>query len=188
MKSRCWVIGLIAIALSLGYLAREESTAQTLEQELERPAWGREIPADQRFVLIFDNSAVWDRETDLIWERQPDPLLRTWVEAQEFCTTRSLGNRLGWRLPRIQELASLVDTRRSSPALPPGHPFLGIQPSTSYWSATASLRDINSAWTITFFDSGTFFVGGGPLPSPAIVSTNRGAWCVRSFIPGADSQ
>ena len=188
MKSLYSILGVIVIVVSLGYFARGESTAQTLEQELSRPAWGRTLAADQRFVLLFDDDAVWDRETDLIWEREPDPLLRIWIDAQAFCNMRSLGNRIGWRLPRIQELASLADTGRSNPALPSGHPFRRIDTSTGYWSATTSARDLNSAWVMAFFDSGSFFVRGGPLPSPAVVSTNRGVWCVRSFIPGTDAQ
>ena len=35
----------------------------------------------------------------------------------------------------FEELASLVDAKQRNPALPPGHPFQGVQ-NTSYWSAT----------------------------------------------------
>ena len=38
------------------------------------------------------------------------------------------GNRKGWRLPTVEELASLV-------YLPSGHPFINVQ-SGAYWSST----------------------------------------------------
>ena len=64
--------------------------------------------------------AVLDRETGLVWERSPSMELTTWhvahVRCNEFVT---LGSRLGWRLPTVNELASLVDPGRSDPAFLP---------------------------------------------------------------------
>ena len=186
MKNVYAILGAIVIAVFVGHLTAGKSSGQGIVAEV--PPWGRNIPPDQRFILLFGDTAVLDRETDLVWEREPDAFPRTWFDAQSLCNTRKLGNRLGWRLPRIQELASLVDTSNSNTALPAGHPFLGVDASTAYWSATTSARNIDSAWEMTFSASSFFFGSGGPLPTPTPRNTSRGVWCVRSSIPGTDAQ
>jgi hypothetical protein len=59
--------------------------------------------------------------------------------AQSHCNTLKTGGRLGWRLPTLQELASLVDPSVPfpGPTRPAGHPFSNVQ-SGNYWSATAN--------------------------------------------------
>ncbi|HEY7715223.1 MAG TPA: DUF1566 domain-containing protein [Candidatus Binatia bacterium] len=185
MKYLYTVLGAIVIAFCTEQLMVRESLGQST---VDGPPWGRDIPADSRFVLIFNTAAVLDRETDLIWERKPDPFPRTWFDAQALCNTRILGNRMGWRLPRIQELASLVNTSNADPALPDVHPFLDVASTIGYWSATSSATDINSAWIMTFSGAGAFFAGGGALPTPADRNTSKGVWCVRTDIPGTDAQ
>jgi len=88
-----------------------------------------------------------------------------------------MGNRKGWRLPTIQELASLVDSTRSNPALPAGHPFSNVQ-SFYYWSATTNAADASGAW-------GVFFGDGSVLPLTK--SSTIRAWCVRGG-QGVDPQ
>ncbi|MBI4007667.1 MAG: DUF1566 domain-containing protein [Planctomycetes bacterium] len=116
------------------------------------PAWHEKLDATHRFFnrfeLVLDGAAVLDKETGLVWERYPEPQAFTWNLAVWYCYDRTIGGRKGWRLPTIEELASLVDESREVysgkeeeweegkiPALPPGHPFIGVQPGF-YWSAT----------------------------------------------------
>ena len=37
------------------------------------PSWDQQIPAGQRFIVLsnWNNAAVLDRETGLVWERSP---------------------------------------------------------------------------------------------------------------------
>ncbi len=61
------------------------------------------------------------------------------------CTTRTTGNRKGWRLPSVHELASLIDSNNLSgnPDLPPGHPFTNVQGEPEiYWSATTAAEPL----------------------------------------------
>jgi hypothetical protein len=62
-----------------------------------------------------------------------------------------VGGRKGWRLPTIEELASLVDTSQSNPALPAGHPFTGVQ-SYYYWSSSTYAGGTSNAWVVKFND------------------------------------
>ncbi|MFO1421387.1 MAG: DUF1566 domain-containing protein [Candidatus Competibacteraceae bacterium] len=50
-----------------------------------------------------------------------------------------------WRLPNVNEWQSLVDYTRSNPALPAGHPFVGVQ-SNYYWSSTTYASGPSGAW------------------------------------------
>src|SRR4051812_39862727 len=80
------------------------------------PAWDETLPASTRFIVLtnMNSQAVLDRETGLVWERTPDltlptGLTRKWVDAHVICNIKTVGNRQGWRLPTVHELASLID-------------------------------------------------------------------------------
>lgn len=122
-----------------------------------QPAWNRIIAGPQRFEGALDPTlaaAVLDKETGLVWAKAPDYKGATWFGALEFCATLSLGGRSGWRLPTIEELASLVDPKNNRPALPVGHPFtLPVAPPYDseaiipeyYWSSSTYFVDNNNA-------------------------------------------
>ena len=140
------------------------------------PAWSQKLPAEQRFVLVFDGEAVLDKETGLVWERFVNPTAVTfsWYDAFYICANLDLGGRKGWHLPSIEQLASLVDKSApdGSPQLPPGHPFTIImQGLGGYWSATSYAVDSTSA-LIMGFNQGNVVIQNKNLL--------RQVWCVRS--------
>lgn len=115
-------------------------------------SWDEIIPdGGKRFKVLkaFNDEAVLDKETQLVWERSAAfGTPTTWVEAQSHCATRVVGGRMGWRLPTIEELTSLIDP--SAPEvgakLPPGHPFnVGT---TNYWSSTTRAGNPDVAWFV----------------------------------------
>jgi hypothetical protein len=124
--------------------------------------WDRQINHPTRFKVLadFGGSAVLDKETGLVWERSPGSDQFEWITAQAHCNLKNVGDRKGWRLPAIQELASLVDPTIAppGPTLPPGHPFTNIQTlgtgaplsSSAYWSANTWSADPTVAWDVTF--------------------------------------
>jgi hypothetical protein len=99
--------------------------------------WHKAHPATQRFAMLsaFNNDAVLDKTTGLVWEKSPQTTTVTWNEARTKCVNKAVGGQKGWRLPSPVELRSLVGPIRglSRPILPPSHPFLNVQV-TSYWS------------------------------------------------------
>ena len=115
-------------------------------------AWNRIIPGAERFVNSLDGTAVLDRETGLVWAKSPVFEKTTWYGALDYCANLTLGKRKGWRLPAIEELASLVDPANHDPALPSGHPFINIQ-SSYYWSSTTYVVDDRNA-LIVFMRNG----------------------------------
>jgi len=90
----------------------------------------------------FGGAAVLDKETGLVWERSPSTGWQNWNSAQAYCNVSAVGGRKGWRLPTLQELASLVDPTQFNPALPLNHPFQDVTP-LFYWSATT--YDLNAS-------------------------------------------
>jgi hypothetical protein len=110
---------------------------------------------------------VLDKETGLVWERNPDIITRGWVPAGSHCYRREVANRKGWRLPTIEELASLADNDNSDPALPTDHPFSNVQAS-NYWSITTTPG--GSGYAVAFLDGDVDGFGK---------SSTFYAWCVR---------
>ena len=158
--------------------------ALALADEDHGTAWDQKINSRHRFKVLsqFDGAAVLDKETGRVWEQSPSISRFTWNDAQAsfHCNNLSVGNRKGWQLPTIQELASLVDgnsTNTSSPRLPSGHPFQHVE-SSFYWSATTLAFDTSLAWGVLFSDGGVSAVG----------KTNGSfVWCVRGG-QGVDPQ
>jgi hypothetical protein len=166
--------GLGAIAVGLSAMLAAPASAQLSTSAngpyYATPSWDQKL-ATNRFVILLNwsSEAVLDRETGLVWERSPDTTQRDWQVAQFHCNDRSVGGRKGWRLPGVQELASLMDPVVSpGPKLPAGHPFLNVQ--SAYWSATTSDSVATSAWFARFSDGDIFVIGK---------SNQIYVWCVR---------
>lgn len=115
------------------------------------PPWSQKLPAEERFVLVLDGEAVLDKETGLVWEKSPSTTTYDWIHAHFHCSQLKIGNREGWHLPTIEQLASLVDQTNRNPALPTGHPFTNVQ-SNLYWSATTIPNSATVAWDVNFSD------------------------------------
>ena len=117
---------------------------------------------DPRFTVTGE--VVRDRLTGLAWARRADPGGEpvAWQEALDRVSAWNDEHgtaQLVWRLPTINELASLVDCDAHSPALPAGHPFIGLQ--DGYWSATTSFFECDWAWVL-YLDKGACGVGHKP--------------------------
>ena len=144
------------------------------------PAWAQKLACTTaancpRFIVLTDwnSEAVLDRETGLVWEKSPSTTDVRWHIARVECARRMTGGRQGWRLPSFAELASLLDPSNRAPALPSGHPFIGVQsgPLDVYWSATTSADNADSAW-------GVVFVGVGGVSTFRKLEQFK-MWCVR---------
>jgi hypothetical protein len=187
MRKLRLVIPLLAIALSFATNAAAQNGPY-----YATPSWDQKIQCDTsatcpRFIVLanWNNEAVLDRETGLVWEKSPtgppaSPGSAPWDAALFSCLhNKVVGNRLGWRLPTIQELASLIDPSVAAPGptLPAGHPFVLL--GAVYWSATTVVDDANSAYSAAF--NGSNHVDFGPKFGALFV------WCVRGG-QGLDAQ
>jgi hypothetical protein len=134
------------------------------------------LPSAERFTLLqsFNNQAVRDNETGLVWEQSLDVNVRPWDNARAVCNLRPKGGRKGWRLPAVHELATLQDPNNpfGQPDLPPGHPFIGVG-AHLYWTATTDAGDPTKAWLVSFDDAGATNPFTAPKTDAFFV------WCVR---------
>lgn len=184
-------LGTLAIGAALVLISSVGAQAtDAIDDPVRQPhlkSWSNVIPnPDRRFIVLadFNNEAVLDRETGLVWERDPtaigssgqeDAGLDSWTIATFKCIRKAVGNRKGWRLPAAHELASLVDVTvpRDAIRLPSGHPFQNIGVDF-YWTATTHADDTNRAWVVRF-------LGGGVVTDDKPVA--HPFWCVRSGGP-----
>lgn len=153
------------------------STMRRLDDLL--PAWDSELTAagpdacnSKRFQCIFptdsNGTSVFDRETGLVWERAPAVQTIAWSNAVDHCAQMLLGNHYGWRMPSVDELASLLL------ADAPGPFNLGSAP--VFWTTSAyGGQDSNPLRrTVSFSGVGSVGYGDSGDPQPAIR-----VWCVR---------
>lgn len=134
-------------------------------------SWSAALPAEQRFTVLaaFNNEAVLDRNTGLVWERTVSRSGRHWQSAQYACLSATTGGQMGWRLPSISELTSLVNPAATNPALPAGAPFdIGMH--AFFWSATTRAGFTDLAWGVNIRDG---FVDDYEF------SLSVSTWCVR---------
>jgi len=173
----CAVLGLLILVSFL-------RTAEAFDTEVQ--SWSRKINK-HRFVVLkkFNGEAVLDRETQLVWQKEPkDQPDSSFYETEFFgavrhCYRVTTGNRMGWRLPTAEELTSLLEETPTHlgilrAALPPNHPFIGIT-SSRYWSITAgSFNAIPGRYVVAMDE---------PEISTVALETDLEAihptWCVR---------
>jgi hypothetical protein len=135
--------------------------------------WNRELPANQRWQVIFSGEAVLDKETGLVWERTPrtfqqNPPLQGmgWREAKDTCPGARRGGKEGWHLPTIEEFLSLVPL--------PQTPFVNVQQGSYWTSSRRSVTGEDAAWVIWIGGS-----VGGINKNVRQVTERYFVWCVR---------
>lgn len=131
-------------------------------------------PPNKRFAIYSHGAdeAVLDKETRLVWERSPSPNKQaSWNDAIVYACASKIVGRMGWRLPAIEELLTLVDPTQANPTLPVGHPFKNVQIDYFYWSSTlGATAPPTYAWGYDF--------GNGNI-SNVLKTAQVYAWLVR---------
>jgi len=155
--------GFIGIALQASSFAQIKS-------------WGVISDVSQRFQVLasFNSQAVLDRVTGLIWEKSPAALSVAGISASFLCSGKMIDNKMGWRLPKIEELTSLivVNPLNQNLTLPAGHPFHNVTTGNNdcFWSSSVSAGDPNKLLCM-------------PVDGPGLAVVDKGTshpfWCVR---------
>ena len=158
-------------------------------------AWPSPRFTDNGDQSIKDNltGLIWTKDADLMKTRDPSfnaaydgagiPITvigATWQLALDYVKKLNTENYLGhndWRLPNINELASLVNSGQNNPATWLNTQGFSNVQSARYWSSTSSASH-SIAWTLSM-DTGDLSGGYG--------KTNTGpfVWPVRSGQSGA---
>jgi hypothetical protein len=140
-------------------------------------SWSRMLPsngtdpcATERFdCVLAADSAVLDRETGLVWERQPSEGTNDWDTAIRVCHDRSTGDRMGWRLATVSELLSLHDAAGVD-GLPTGHPLDLGAANDQFWSSTVNTASVGRSMRVDISDASV---------ADDLEGTAHRSWCVR---------
>jgi Protein of unknown function (DUF1566) len=142
-------------------------------------SWDQKINGTSRFKILtdFNDEAVLDRETGLVWEKTPEAGAGSWSFIDDECFAHFTGGRLGWRPPTVEEVLSLMDPLQNfTGKLPVGHPFqIGDAGTREFWTMTSSVVQPptnNFAYVANFEPGGSLF-------SDDKISTTHRFWCVR---------
>ena len=171
---RFMVMGVMAVAVGMASLVQAQTTSTG--PYYATPSWDQTLPSATRFIILsnFSGQAVLDRTTGLVWARGTEGV-GDWSAGRVRCLGKKLGGQMGWRLPSVVELSSLVDPTalRSAEGLPPGHPFSINGTQQNYWSATTNVLNSTEVWVVNFADA---TVGTRSTVAPDTFQV----WCVRS--------
>jgi hypothetical protein len=109
---------------------------------------GSAVGSAPSFTLPGDGTVV-DEKTKLTWQRDVDPVVRTWSDAKTYCETLALAGG-GFRLPNMKELQTLIDEGAADPAIDAAA-FPGT-PSESFWASTPLAADASESWFVSFYN------------------------------------
>ncbi len=87
---------------------------------------------------------VTDTETGPIWQKTYVSG-KTWQQALSYCESLTYAGYSDWRLPNKNELASLINYEKYSPASD-----FPDMPSNYFWSSSTGAHNTNYAWRVSF--------------------------------------
>jgi hypothetical protein len=135
------------------------------------------------------DGTVKDNNTGLTWLKQNAGSVYNWYEASgtynasynpsslSVCGSVELGGHTDWRLPKKNELMSIVDYSRYYPAI--NTSYFPNTNAASYWSFTSNTASPDSAWGVDFSDGGIY---DGYMFGEGYVRCVRGQQSIQSFI------
>ncbi len=95
---------------------------------------------------VTDEPVVTDLVTGLIWQKE-HVTDKSWEEALAYCQELNYANETDWRLPNVNELASLVNIEVSYPSSD-----FPDMPSNWFWSSSSHASNAGSAWLVNFLN------------------------------------
>lgn len=103
-----------------------------------------------RFTVA--GGTVTDNKTKLVWQQATPQGMYSWSEAKTYCASGGPGLAgVGWRLPTVRELQTLVDPSQM------GDPRIDLMafpntPSAGFWSSSPVAGAPSLAWLVNFYD------------------------------------
>ena len=111
--------------------------------------WSKRFPATERFEVIGAllptgaPEVILDKETGLTWEASDRGTLE-FSFGQRACLGSTAGGRMGWRLPTLPELFSLLE----GASVPASAPFSFSATNVFYWTETLAFDGTSIVNTI----------------------------------------
>jgi hypothetical protein len=151
------------------YAEMAQARLEPETQPESRPVVATTRPApvaqpNQRFT-DNDDGTVTDNKSGLIWLKNANCFgYKHWSTAMDLakslkngqCDLRDRSVAGQWRLPSKEEWEILIDKSARNPALPAGHPFIGVL-SNGYWSSTSGASSSSNAWSVNLDDTSVYW-------------------------------
>jgi hypothetical protein len=99
------------------------------------------------YTIIGDGTAL-DLNTNLMWQREDDGIMRTWIEADTHCSGINLGGYTDWRLPSKRELIGIVNYGQMYPAI--DRSAFPSTKNTHYWTVSKMPCSDGDPWSVDF--------------------------------------
>lgn len=150
------------VVLCLGVAAPAEAACLNAD-----PSGGDVSALPAPHFTVHDDGTVTDAASGLMWKRclqgqsGPDCASGTatvfrWVDALNEARGAAFAGHDGWRLPKVEELCSIVASEAGNPAID-GSVFPGAE-SAEVWTASSNIDFATGAWAVDFA-SGEAVVG-----------------------------
>ena len=104
-------------------------------------------PFQSRYVVPGDGT-VLDAFTGLVWQQAASATKSDWSTATSYCASLSLAG-TSWRVPSINELATLVDFADLTSPTIDSATFPGT-PADTFWTSSPYAADTTKSWNVTF--------------------------------------
>jgi hypothetical protein len=197
-----FTFGLAVVAAFALSISAADAQTTAVGPYYATPAWDQTLPPTARFIVLanMQSQAVLDRETGLVWQRNPGTTSLQQSDAFMACWQATTGGKQGWRIPTAAELMTLGDATNNRPfqiRLAPGHPFVLGGGFPRYWASDRLDRIFVGG---TFKDNYEVFVYFGDTVDPngpgwfggaIIIGSASGpgdsspTWCVRGGVGGS---
>jgi hypothetical protein len=99
---------------------------------------------------MIANGTVVDTKTSLTWQQTIPTDLYSWTAANMYCAGLDLDG-IGWRLPSVKELQTIIDDTNTNPAIDPT--AFPNTPNVTFWTSSRLAGSPSNAWDV-FFDYG----------------------------------
>ncbi|GFO55745.1 hypothetical protein GMSM_27520 [Geomonas sp. Red276] len=166
-------LSLVIFSPAAVYAKDKDFDGPPSHHDCRRPAenWSQILPGSERFVVVLNGAGVLDKETGLVWQRSPDAPTWDWNGARAQCASIEIGGRLGWHLPTVEQLTSLIDrTSTNGRMVPEDNPFGLVRVRHPYWTASPYPGAPGYSMRVDFADGTTL---------GAAVTELFHVWCVR---------
>ena len=100
-------------------------------------------------LVINGDKTVTDNQTGLMWQRHEPLNYMSLSDAENYCENLNLDNYNDWRMPTIQELATLIDYEKYEPAIDKDY-FPDTHMWGLYWSSTTIVANNALKWGVNF--------------------------------------
>ncbi len=136
------------------FVGGDTSTKLTFTLKKEMTAKGKAAENAKNERWQRSGNIITDTKLGLLWQDNPaaKSTEKKWKSAKKYCKSLSLDGYSDWRLPSYDELLSIVDYDRHSPAIIPS--FRNIVYGY-YWSASQDVSHAQRAWCVAFDHGGT---------------------------------